>query len=47
MSRLADSVGAVAKIAPTMRADQIILANLCGRGGKTLFTVAGARGTAL
>ncbi len=47
MSRLADRFGAVVKIAPKMRADQIILAKLCGRGGKTLFTVAEARGTAL
>jgi tryptophan synthase beta chain len=41
------AIAAVAKIAPTMRADQIILANLCGRGDKDIFTVAEALGTAI
>jgi tryptophan synthase beta chain len=35
----------VTKIAPTMAKDQIILANLCGRGDKDIFTVADALGT--
>lgn len=30
----------VAKLAPTMRRDQIIVMNLCGRGDKDVFTVA-------
>jgi tryptophan synthase beta chain len=30
----------VAKIAPTMDKDQIVLANLCGRGDKDIFSVA-------
>ncbi|NNC53882.1 MAG: tryptophan synthase subunit beta, partial [Erythrobacter sp.] len=34
------AIAAVAKIAPTMDKDQIILANLCGRGDKDIFTVA-------
>jgi len=38
----AHAIAAVAKLAPTMRADQIILANLCGRGDKDIFTVAEA-----
>ena len=41
------AIAAVAKIAPTMRQDQIILANLCGRGDKDIFTVAEALGTAI
>ncbi|MBA4048887.1 MAG: tryptophan synthase subunit beta [Sphingomonas sp.] len=41
------AIAAVAKIAPTMGRDQIILANLCGRGDKDIFTVAEALGTAL
>ena len=28
------------KLAPTMRKDQIIVMNLCGRGDKDIFTVA-------
>ncbi|MEQ1724449.1 MAG: tryptophan synthase subunit beta [Sphingopyxis sp.] len=36
----AHAIAAVAKIAPTMSRDQIILANLCGRGDKDIFTVA-------
>ncbi|MFA5970327.1 MAG: tryptophan synthase subunit beta [Sphingomonas sp.] len=41
------AIAAVTKVAPTMRADQIILANLCGRGDKDIFTVAEALGTAI
>lgn len=40
MSRLTDSFGAIAKIAPTTRADQIILAELCGRSYRGIFAVA-------
>jgi len=36
------AIAAVAKVAPTMAKDQIILANLCGRGDKDIFTVADA-----
>jgi tryptophan synthase beta chain len=36
----AHALAHVAKIAPTMAADQIILMNLCGRGDKDIFTVA-------
>ncbi len=38
------AIAAVAKRAREMRADQIILANLCGRGDKDIFTVASALG---
>ena len=38
------AIAAVAKRAKTMRADQVILANLCGRGDKDIFTVADALG---
>jgi tryptophan synthase beta chain len=41
----AHAIAAVAKVAPTMERDQIILANLCGRGDKDIFTVAEALGT--
>ncbi|WP_066548124.1 MULTISPECIES: tryptophan synthase subunit beta [unclassified Sphingomonas] len=41
------AIAAVAKVAPTMRADQVILANLCGRGDKDIFTVAEALGVAM
>ncbi|QJQ32844.1 tryptophan synthase subunit beta [Sphingomonas lacunae] len=34
------AIAAVAKVAPTMGKDQIILANLCGRGDKDIFSVA-------
>ena len=34
------AIAAVAKVAKTMDRDQIILANLCGRGDKDIFTVA-------
>ncbi len=40
----AHAIAAVAKIAPTMDRDQIIMANLCGRGDKDIFTVAEALG---
>ena len=38
------AIAAVAKRARAMRQDQIILANLCGRGDKDIFTVASALG---
>jgi tryptophan synthase beta chain len=38
------AIAAVAKVAPTMDRDAIILANLCGRGDKDIFTVAEALG---
>ncbi|UZK66902.1 tryptophan synthase subunit beta [Sphingomonas sp. M1-B02] len=38
------AIAAVAKKAREMRQDQIILANLCGRGDKDIFTVATALG---
>ena len=41
----AHAIAAVTKIAPTMGKDQIIMANLCGRGDKDIFTVATALGT--
>ncbi|MDP9056604.1 MAG: tryptophan synthase subunit beta [Pseudomonadota bacterium] len=41
----AHAIAAVARIASTMPKDQIILANLCGRGDKDIFTVATALGT--
>ena len=41
------AIAAVAKKAREMRSDQIILANLCGRGDKDIFTVAGALGVAI
>ena len=34
------AIAAVTKLAPTMPQDAIILANLCGRGDKDIFTVA-------
>ena len=43
----AHAIAAVAKRAKTMRSDQIILANLCGRGDKDIFTVANALGVAI
>lgn len=42
----AHAIAAIIERAPTMRADQIILANLCGRGDKDIFTVAAALDTA-
>ncbi len=41
------AIAAVAKMAPTMAKDAIILANLCGRGDKDIFTVAEALGVSL
>jgi len=38
------AIAAVKKVAPTMPRDAIILANLCGRGDKDIFTVADALG---
>jgi tryptophan synthase beta chain len=38
------AIAAVRKVAPTMDKDAIILANLCGRGDKDIFTVAEALG---
>ena len=36
----AHALAHVTKLAPTMRPDQIILMNLCGRGDKDIFAVA-------
>ena len=41
------AIAAVARKAREMRGDQIILANLCGRGDKDIFTVAHALGVAI
>jgi tryptophan synthase beta chain len=41
------AIAAVARIALDMDENQIILANLCGRGDKDIFTVAAALGTAI
>ena len=41
------AIAAVARIAPTMAKDQIIIANLCGRGDKDIFTVAAALGVSM
>ena len=41
------AIAAVKKVAPTMPKDSIILANLCGRGDKDIFTVAERLGVAL
>ncbi|MFV0623125.1 tryptophan synthase subunit beta [Sphingomonas sp. ac-8] len=41
------AIAAVARKAREMREDQIILANLCGRGDKDIFTVASALGVAI
>ncbi len=38
------ALAAVARVAPKMAADKIIVANLCGRGDKDIFTVAEALG---
>ena len=43
----AHAIAAVAKIAPTMGKDQIILLNLCGRGDKDIFPVADVLGVEL
>ncbi|OWK32576.1 tryptophan synthase subunit beta [Sphingomonas mucosissima] len=41
------AIAAVARKAREMRRDQVILANLCGRGDKDIFTVAHALGVAI
>jgi tryptophan synthase beta chain len=41
------AIAAVKKVAPTMGRDQIIIANLCGRGDKDIFTVAERLGVEL
>jgi len=41
------ALAAVARLAPTMGKDEIIIANLCGRGDKDIFTVAAALGVAM
>ncbi len=43
----AHALSVVARVAPTMRKDEIIIANLCGRGDKDIFTVAEALGVGL
>jgi len=43
----AHAIAAVARIAPTMAKDQIIIVNLCGRGDKDIFTVAAALGVTM
>lgn len=40
----AHAIAAVTRFAPQMRADEIVVANLCGRGDKDIFTVAAALG---
>jgi tryptophan synthase beta chain len=41
------ALAAVARIAPQMAADKLIIANLCGRGDKDIFTVAEALGVSM
>ena len=43
----AHAIAAVKKVAPTMGKDEIILANLCGRGDKDIFSVAEHLGVSL
>jgi tryptophan synthase beta chain len=43
----AHALARVATLAPTLAADKIIIANLCGRGDKDIFTVAEALGVTL
>jgi len=43
----AHAIAAVSKVAPTMGKDEIIIANLCGRGDKDIFTVAERLGVEL
>ena len=43
----AHALAYVAKRAPQMAKDQILLMNLCGRGDKDIFTVADALGVKL
>ena len=41
------AIAAVQKVAPTMPKDSIIIANLCGRGDKDIFSVAEHLGVTL
>ena len=41
------AIAAVTRVAPTMASDTIIIANLCGRGDKDIFTVAEALGVTI
>ncbi|MFW5679152.1 MAG: tryptophan synthase subunit beta [Pseudomonadota bacterium] len=43
----AHALAEVIKLAPTMRRDEIVVMNLCGRGDKDIFTVARAKGVEL
>ena len=43
----AHALSVVTRVAPTMGRDEIIIANLCGRGDKDIFTVAEALGVGL
>ena len=43
----AHALAAITRMAPGMAADQLIVANLCGRGDKDIFTVAEALGVTL
>jgi tryptophan synthase beta chain len=43
----AHALAALTRVAPGMSADKIIIANLCGRGDKDIFTVAEALGVTL
>ena len=43
----AHALATVGRVAPTLAADQLIIANLCGRGDKDIFTVAAALGVTL
>nr|WP_310523027.1 tryptophan synthase subunit beta [Polymorphobacter sp.] len=43
----AHALAALAKLAPGMAGDHLIIANLCGRGDKDIFTVADALGVTL
>jgi len=43
----AHAIAAIVKVAPTLPRDKVILANLCGRGDKDIFTVADKLGVEL
>ena len=43
----AHALAAITRLAPTLASDTLILANLCGRGDKDIFTVADALGVSL
>ncbi|HHZ72876.1 MAG TPA: tryptophan synthase subunit beta, partial [Gammaproteobacteria bacterium] len=43
----AHALAHVAKIAPTLDKDNLIVMNLCGRGDKDVFTIAHALGVEL